>query len=60
LGIIYNNAFWVFYSSSQPIEHLPPLKGKRIAVRPVGSEPPDRPLKEFWAWPELRNQPQHS
>jgi TRAP transporter TAXI family solute receptor len=37
LGIIYNNAFWVFYSSSQPIEHLPQLKGKRIAVGPVGS-----------------------
>ena len=37
LGIIYNNAFWVFYSSSQSIEHLPQLKGKRIAVGPVGS-----------------------
>jgi TRAP-type uncharacterized transport system substrate-binding protein len=37
LGIIYNNAFWVFYSSSQPIEHLPQLKGNRIAVGPVGS-----------------------
>ena len=37
LGIIYNNAFWVFYSSSQSVEHLPQLKGKRIAVGPVGS-----------------------
>jgi len=37
LGIIYNNAFWVFFSSSQSIEHLPQLKGKRIAVGPVGS-----------------------
>ena len=37
LGITYNNAFWVFYSSSQSIEHLPQLKGKRIAVGPVGS-----------------------
>lgn len=37
LGIIYNNAFWVFYSSSLSIEHLPQLKGKRIAVGPVGS-----------------------
>ena len=37
LGIIYHNAFWVFYSSSQSIEHLPQLKGKRIAVGPVGS-----------------------
>jgi TRAP transporter TAXI family solute receptor len=37
LGIIYNNAFWLFYSSSQSIGHLPQLKGKRIAVGPVGS-----------------------
>jgi len=37
LGILYNNAFWVFYSSSQSIEHLLQLKGKRIAVWPVGS-----------------------
>jgi TRAP transporter TAXI family solute receptor len=37
LGITNNNAFWVFYSSSQTIEHLPQLKGKRIAVGPTGS-----------------------
>src|SRR5215475_4270979 len=37
LRILYNNAFWVFYSSSQSIEHLLQLKGKRIAVGPVGS-----------------------
>ena len=37
LGILYNNAFWVFFSSSQSIEHLTQLKGKRIAVGPVGS-----------------------
>src|SRR5262245_13238820 len=23
LGILYNNAFWVFFSASQSIEHLP-------------------------------------
>jgi TRAP transporter TAXI family solute receptor len=37
LGTIYNNAFWTFYHSSLSIEHLPELKGKRIAVGPVGS-----------------------
>jgi TRAP-type uncharacterized transport system substrate-binding protein len=36
LGTIYNNALWTFYHS-QSIEHLPQLKGKRIAVGPVGS-----------------------
>src|SRR6516164_3667108 len=37
LGTLYNNAVWLFYHSSQSIEHLPQLKGKRIAVGPVGS-----------------------
>ena len=37
LGTLYNNAIWTFYHSSQSIEHLPQLKGKRIAVGPVGS-----------------------
>jgi TRAP transporter TAXI family solute receptor len=37
LGTIYNNALWTFYHFSQSIEHLPQLKGKRIAVGPVGS-----------------------
>ena len=37
LGTVYNNAFWIFYHSSQSIEHLSQLKGKRIAVGPVGS-----------------------
>ena len=37
LGTLYNNPIWTFYHSSQSIEHLPQLKGKRIAVGPVGS-----------------------
>jgi TRAP transporter TAXI family solute receptor len=37
LGTLYNNAIWIFYHSSQSIEHLPQLEGKRIAVGPVGS-----------------------
>src|SRR5262249_22838452 len=37
LGILYNNAFWVLFASSQSMEQLPQLKGKRIAVGPVGS-----------------------
>jgi TRAP transporter TAXI family solute receptor len=37
LGTLYNNAIWIFYHSSQSIEDLPQLKGKRIAVGPVGS-----------------------
>jgi TRAP transporter TAXI family solute receptor len=37
LGTLYNNAIWTFYHFSQSIEHLPQLKGKRIAVGPVGS-----------------------
>jgi TRAP-type uncharacterized transport system substrate-binding protein len=37
LGTLYNNAVWCFYHSSQSIEHLPQLKGKRIAVGLVGS-----------------------
>jgi TRAP-type uncharacterized transport system substrate-binding protein len=37
LGIIYKNPFWIFYSSAEPLERLAQLKGKRIAVGPVGS-----------------------
>ena len=37
LGTLYNNPIWAFYHSSHSIEHLPQLKGKRIAVGPVGS-----------------------
>jgi len=37
LGTLFNNAIWTFYHSSQSIEDLPQLKGKRIAVGPVGS-----------------------
>ena len=37
LGTVYNNPFWIFYSSNELFDRLPQLKGKRIAVGPVGS-----------------------
>jgi hypothetical protein len=37
LGTVYTNPFWIFYSSNEPFERLSQLKGKRIAVGPVGS-----------------------
>jgi len=37
LGTVYNNPYWIFYSSSEPFERLSQLIGKRIAVGPVGT-----------------------
>ncbi len=37
LGIVYNNPFWIFYSSAEPLDRLSQLKGKRIAVGPAGT-----------------------
>jgi len=37
LGVIYTPPVWLFYSSAEPIDGLPQLKGKRIAVGPEGS-----------------------
>jgi hypothetical protein len=37
LGIVYTNPFWIFYSSDEPLDRLSQLKGRRIAVGPVGS-----------------------
>jgi TRAP-type uncharacterized transport system substrate-binding protein len=37
LGAVYNTPFWIFYSSSEPIDQLSQLKGKRIAVGPAGN-----------------------
>jgi TRAP-type uncharacterized transport system substrate-binding protein len=37
LGTVYNQPFWIFYSSKEPLDRLAQLKGKRIAVGPVGS-----------------------
>jgi TRAP-type uncharacterized transport system substrate-binding protein len=37
LGTVYTNPFWIFYSSYEPLGRLSQLKGKRIAVGPVGS-----------------------
>src|SRR5215475_13182082 len=37
LGTVYNNPFWLFYSSNDPFDRLSQFKGKRIAAGPVGS-----------------------
>ena len=37
LGTVYNNPFWIFYSANDQFDRLAQLKGKRIAVGPVGS-----------------------
>jgi TRAP-type uncharacterized transport system substrate-binding protein len=37
LGTVYTSPFWIFYSSDEPLDRLSQLKGKRIAVGPVGS-----------------------
>jgi TRAP-type uncharacterized transport system substrate-binding protein len=37
LGTVYNNPYWIFYSSNEPFERLSQLIGKRIAVGPVGT-----------------------
>jgi TRAP-type uncharacterized transport system substrate-binding protein len=37
LGTVANSPFWIFYSSKEPFDRLSQLKGKRIAVGPVGS-----------------------
>jgi TRAP-type uncharacterized transport system substrate-binding protein len=37
LGTVYNQPFWIFYSSTEPLDRLSQLKGKRIAVGPEGS-----------------------
>ena len=37
IGLMYNNAFWIFYRSTATLERLTQLKGKRIAVGPEGS-----------------------
>jgi TRAP transporter TAXI family solute receptor len=37
LGTVYQNPYWIFYSSNEPFDRLSQLKGKRIAVGPEGS-----------------------
>jgi TRAP-type uncharacterized transport system substrate-binding protein len=37
LGTVYTQPFWIFYTSNEVIDRLSQLKGKRIAVGPVGS-----------------------
>ena len=37
LGTVYNQPYWIFYSSTEPLDRLSQLKGKRIAVGPEGS-----------------------
>jgi TRAP-type uncharacterized transport system substrate-binding protein len=37
LGTVYDQPFWIFYSSKEQLDQLSQLKGKRIAVGPLGS-----------------------
>lgn len=37
LGTVYNQPYWIFYSSTESLDRLSQLKGKRIAVGPEGS-----------------------
>ena len=37
LGTVYNQPFWIFYARTERLEKLSQLKGKRIAIGPVGS-----------------------
>jgi TRAP-type uncharacterized transport system substrate-binding protein len=37
LGTVYNNPYWLFYSSNEPFDRLSQFIGKRIAVEPEGS-----------------------
>jgi TRAP transporter TAXI family solute receptor len=37
LGTVYNQPFWIFYSSNKQLDRLSQFKGKRIAVGPEGS-----------------------
>jgi TRAP-type uncharacterized transport system substrate-binding protein len=37
LGTVYNNPYWLFYSSNEPFDRLSQFIGKRIAVGPEGS-----------------------
>ena len=37
LGTVYNNPFWIFYSSNERFDRFSQLKGKRIAAGPIGS-----------------------
>jgi TRAP-type uncharacterized transport system substrate-binding protein len=37
LGTVYNQPFWIFYTSNEQFDRLSQLKGKRIAVGPEGS-----------------------
>ena len=37
LGTVYEQPFWIFYPANEQLDQLAQLKGKRIAVGPVGS-----------------------
>jgi len=37
MGLIFNDPYWIFYSSALSLDSLSELKGKRIAVGPEGS-----------------------
>jgi TRAP-type uncharacterized transport system substrate-binding protein len=59
LGTAYNQPFWIFYSSNQQLDQLSQLKGKRIAVGPVGSRR-GSPLNKFSAKAAQQPRPRHS
>jgi hypothetical protein len=37
LGTVYDQPFWIFYPANEQLDQFAQLKGKRIAVGPVGS-----------------------
>jgi TRAP-type uncharacterized transport system substrate-binding protein len=43
LGTVYNQPYWIFYSSTETLDRLSQLKGKRIAAGPAGSGPDAQP-----------------
>jgi len=44
LGTVYNNPYWLFYSSNEPFDRLSQFIGKRIAVGPEGSATQPHPF----------------
>jgi len=47
LGTVYNQPYWIFYSSNELLDRFSQLKGKRIAIGPAGSGTRYAALKVF-------------
>jgi TRAP-type uncharacterized transport system substrate-binding protein len=45
LGTVYDQPFWIFYPANEQFDQLSQLKGKRIAVGPIGSATRHAPNK---------------